>query len=83
MTPVELTLMVASTLGGGALLAIASYVRDIRNDAATALRILTGEEEIDGDGLVHVVEVQGEAIAENRERIEEHSQQIDRLTTAD
>ncbi len=79
MTTLELVLMATSTLGSGALVVVAKFVMDIRNDAALAVRLLLGEEDVEDDGLVHDVEENSERIDDNSQRISENSQRIDRL----
>lgn len=70
---------VASAAGSGALVAAAKFLWDIRNDARSAMQILTGHESIERDGLVHQVEDHSTLIEGNQRAIQETQTRIERV----
>jgi hypothetical protein len=75
----ETVLMAAATLVSGSAVLGAKALLDIRDDAHEAMQILTGREDLNGDGLVHQVEDNTEQIDVNRRDILANSSRLERI----
>jgi hypothetical protein len=80
MSVFEIVLTLLAATASGSLIAAARYLRDIRNDAATALRILTGEDEVEEDrGLVYEVDKLSDRVDRIEQRVTEHNRYSDEI----